>query len=84
MNSGLWIAKCNHIRFLVKSVSELFGGDEEAWLTQYTRELIDENRERLDTVVESLESLLKDGELYARQGRVESHPKTAREVLTVG
>jgi hypothetical protein len=51
MNRALWIAKKNELCSLIKKVSDLYGGDDLVWLKEYAKEVIEVNRDGLDTAL---------------------------------
>lgn len=51
MNHALWIAKKNELCSLIKKVSDLHGGDELLWLKEYAIEVIEVNKDGLDTAL---------------------------------
>lgn len=57
-----WKEKKDHLCWLIKSISEHYGGDTEAWLREYCREVINLHKNDLDKVLiyfENLASVLK-------------------------
>lgn len=44
MNDGLWIAKKNYLCMLIKEVSNLYGGDDIAFLRQHCKEVLQEHK----------------------------------------
>ncbi len=44
MNHALWVTKKNQICFLIKKISDCYGGDDIDWLKTYCDEVIKKNR----------------------------------------
>jgi len=53
-----WKEKRNLLVELIKKVSDLYGGDEHAWLTRYTHEVIKQNKHDLDVPIQACQSIL--------------------------
>lgn len=51
MNHALWISKKNHLCSLIKKVSDLWGGDDVNWLREYAREVVECNKDDLQTAL---------------------------------
>lgn len=47
MNRGLWIARTNYLRILIKKVSDAYGGDEDGFFKQHCKEVIESHPDEL-------------------------------------
>jgi len=62
MSIALWIAKKQQLFYLVKQVSDAYGGgggDEAEWLREYGKDVAEANKEDLQKAIDLFEHLLK-------------------------
>lgn len=60
MNHGLWIARKNYLCFLIKKVSNNYGGDDIEFLRQHCREVLKMcPEEKIEEAIKCYENIFK-------------------------
>lgn len=59
MSIALWIAKRQQLMYLVKKVSDAYGGDDVEWLREYAKDVAEANKDDLQKAIDLFEELLK-------------------------
>ncbi len=77
MSRALWIAKKKQLCYLIKQVSDAFGGDEVEWLREYALEVIEANKDDLGKAISCFESLTKGMEKKSVRERERAFKKSA-------
>lgn len=47
-----WIDKRNKVYYLIKKISDSYGGDDVTWLRQYAKDVIEANKDGIDRALE--------------------------------
>lgn len=57
MSIALWIAKRQQLLYLVKKVSDAYGGDDIEWLREYAKDVAEANKDDLQKAIDLFEHL---------------------------
>ena len=57
MSCALWIAKKRQLCYLIKQVSDAYGGDELEWLREYAKDAIESSKDDLGKAISCFEYL---------------------------
>jgi len=63
--SASWNEKKDQLVLLIKSVSEIFGGDDLSWLSEYIEEVIKDNKGDLDKAIDCFKNVLESKLKYS-------------------
>jgi hypothetical protein len=70
MNRGLWIARKNYLYTLIKKLSDGHGGDDEEFLAQHCKEVLEAHPdEHIETAIRCYEDQLSKLYLYPERIR---------------